>query len=184
MKGFVGVSILVLMLGLAGSTLAAETADKCGSHTDCGDLEVCVEATCELAIGRTYLVTIGEAKISEKRTTGPKKGKAWDAVGGLPDPQVVVYFPDINTRAFTAPKKKDTTEPAWNQAGKVTVTASGQEIWFCFFDVDAAETDAINTSAKGNCTGYKNVLDFIRSGTFKIEDRADVKSFNASIRRK
>jgi hypothetical protein len=175
------ITLLIPVISLAGSNI-----EKCKKHTDCDDTQVCNDGKCESAVGRTYFVTVVEAKISEHRKTSPNQGKAWDALGGLPDPFVTVYFPDISHKAFSVTRKKDTTTPKWNAYGKIEVTTVDQEIWFCFYDADAADHDQLKTTSNGksNCTGYKSIIDFIRAGTFKTNTSGDVKFFKATIKRK
>jgi hypothetical protein len=177
---------LVGLLYAPATSLAGPSDDTCSRHSDCSDLEVCNGDECESAVGRTYIVTVIKAQISEKRTTAPAKGKTWDTFGGLPDPRVEVYFPDINTKAFSVKGIKDTTSPKWNASQKITVTAVGQEIWFCLYDQDASSHDALKTTktGKSNCIGHRNIIDFIRKGSFKTKTDGDVKSFKATIKRK
>ena len=177
---------LTLAFLLCTPSLAQAGETPCKKHSECSDIEVCHDGKCESAVGRTYLVTVEKAKIAEKRTTNPNKGKAWDPIGGLPDPRVEVRFPSINKKAFAAKAKKNTLSPEWNATSEIVVTAAGQEIWFCFTDQDAAENDPLRTDASGkaSCLGRSNVLDFIRAGVYEKETDADVKYFKASIKRK
>jgi hypothetical protein len=177
---------LLGVLCAPSASWAAPSSERCSKHSDCSDLEVCKSSKCESAIGRTYIVTVVSAKIAERRTTAPAKGKTWDTFGGAPDPRVEVYFPDGKTHAFSVAGVKDTLSPKWNASQKITVTAAGQEIWFCLFDQDASSHDALKTSKNGssNCVGHRNILDFIRKGSFRKKTDGDVKSFKAKIKRK
>jgi hypothetical protein len=179
-------AFVIAFLAVPATCFAATGSSPCKKHSDCSDLEVCNSRKCESAIGRTYVVTVVSAKISEKRTTAPAKGKAWDVFGGLPDPRVTVYFPDVNTKAFTVKGLKDTTTPKWNKSREIVVSAAGQEIWFCLADQDASDHDSLktNTAGSSSCVGSRNILDFIRKGSLKVKTSADVKSFRAKIKRK
>jgi len=180
-------SVAILVVGLWVQGVAAvEGKDRCKAHTDCGDLEVCNQGTCETAVNRTYIVTVVKAEMREKRTTAPHKGKTWDALGGAPDPRVHVHFPDINTVAFVVSGVRDEHDPVWNKASKITVTAAGQEIYFCFYDQDSSNHDPMSTvlSGESNCIGNDNIVDFIRAGVVNAKTDADVKSFQATIKRK
>ena len=183
---FVCLGIVVGLLLASTSVLAGPSGAPCKHHTDCSDLEVCHAGSCESAVGRTYTVTVLSGKVSEKRMTMPAQGKAWDALGGLPDPRVHVYFPSMSKLAFVAGGKKDTTSPVWNVAQNIVVTAAGQEIWFCFYDQDSGSHDAMMTDSAGNsnCTGYKNVVDLIRNGVLEMSSSGDVRAFKARIDRK
>lgn len=160
----------------------AEAATRCKKHTDCGDLEVCNKGTCESAIGRVYKVSVLSAKIVEKK----RSGDPWDAGGGLPDVDVIAYFPNTSATGVVLGKRQDTCNPSWNVFFEVTVTAAGQELWFCFVDRDAMDDDPIHTAQTGNsyCKGYGNIVDFIRAGSQTWSNQGEVAEFKVAIQRK
>ena len=173
---------IALLLALLVSN-RAHAKKPCSTPRNCGDLEVCHAGKCEMAIGRVYTVTVVDASVAEKK----RSGHAWDAVGGLPDPQALVFFPNMKKKVATTKVVKNTLKPTWNKTFQITVAAQGQSIFFCFVDADFSAPDPIHSTPKGggNCIGYKNVIDFIRAGRILGGSKsAELRKFKATIRRK
>ena len=98
-----------------------------------------------------------------------------------PDPFVTIQFPDIDTTLAQTSQKDNTLNPFWNEYGEATVTAAGQEVWFCVWDKDLVSNDPMYFSGTGNCKGFQNIIDFIRAGTATLTGTSDVQSVSVKI---
>ena len=69
----VGLVILALLPGLAQADTRGRIS--CEAHGECGDLAVCWQNKCQLAVGRVYTVTVVGGEIAERKANG----RTWDA---------------------------------------------------------------------------------------------------------
>ncbi len=146
----------------------------CTSHSQCSSTQICLDGDCTSAVGRVYTVSVQNATIDFTQNSV-------DGDSSNPDPFVRIYFPTINKLLATTSTKHDTLKPVWNESASVTVTAAGQEIWFCAYDSDAFADDELFFSGTANCKGYDNIVDFIRAGTATLIGTADVLTLNVRI---
>jgi len=158
------------------STTTCPSDCKCTYHYDCESTELCtVSGKCESALNKVYRVTVEYAELVDNQHTQ-------DGDSSYPDPYVKIFFPNINTKIAETSHKKDTLEPVWNEYANITVTASGQEIWFCVWDDDSpSNDDPMYFSQNYHCNGWNNVIDFIKSGYKVFEGASDIKSLSVSI---
>lgn len=146
----------------------------CSTHSDCGSLEICVGGECQSATGKVYKVTMINASINYNDHTV-------DVDYSNPDPYVNLYFPNIDTVVCETSHLSDTLEPVWNEYCEITVTASGQSIWFCMYDDDGVGDDPLYFEGDSNCKGYSDVVTFIRVGEALLTGTSDVNYLNVSI---
>lgn len=93
-----------------GDTLSDSPSGGCRGHDQCGDEQLCNEATrsCEPVFGRRYLV--GITNVSLHRAHSPD-GNDWDDDGSLPDPFVCFTFGDGDTQCTEV--EQDTPTPVF-----------------------------------------------------------------------
>lgn len=150
---------------------------KCTYHFDCESTELCTDSgKCESALNKVYRVTVEYAELVDNQHTQ-------DGDSSYPDPYVQIYFPNINTKIGETSHKNNTLEPVWNESADITVTASGQEIWFCVFDDDSplSNDDPMYFSQNNSCMGFNNVIDFIKQGDIVFNGSSDITSLSVSI---
>lgn len=176
-------TFIALIITLIASSAYADKRNgiNCESHGECGDQAVCREGKCESALGRVYTVTIGRAKIAEKKNSG----HSWDAGGGLPDPKALAYFPERKKVVSGTRPLKNTLKPKWNHSFNITVIAKGQSLTFCFYDADALSSDPIHVGeGQGNCLHLDDIIGFIRTGRLKVKPGNELRKVVVTIRRK
>jgi len=169
-------SALLVMGVLAGA--ADGNPKACTKSKDCGKEEICLEGKCVPAVGRVYVLTIVEGEVSEKKASG----EGWDISGGLPDPRVDIKFPTINSAVGSTSAALDTLKPKWNQSVALTVTAVGQELWFCVVDQDPMADDPVHTGkGTGTCVGSNDIVKLVRQGKFTFRSNSELRLLRVSI---
>jgi len=113
-------------------------SDRCTFDSQCGISEMCIDNDCESALNRDWVITIVGGTIPERR----QSGETWDALGGAPDPYVVVTVD--GERCVTA-TKNDTFSPRWNEECTFTVF-DDSTLQVKMGDEDALEHDLIANS--------------------------------------
>lgn len=127
------------------------TAASCTTFPDdCTGENVCVQGSCVAAFGRIYKMFIFDGTMTQDDETGTP----WDAVGGLPDPYVIInlngaFLGQTNTR-------NDTLTPAWSEAATATI-AGGSTFDIQVFDEDVAVDDLMFS-----CTTQPLTADLLR----------------------
>ena len=102
----VGVLLAALFIpGDAGS----QTQGQCLTNAQCNDQCICMMGNCVFAYGRDYSINIMTAtNIPQGKLDG---SGAWDALGGLPDPFVVMT---IDGRRYQTMPVANTLSARWN----------------------------------------------------------------------
>jgi hypothetical protein len=117
-------------------------SDRCTEHAQCERIEICSENDCESGFNREWVITVIDGTIPERNRSS---GETWDAIGGAPDPYVVVTVDgeDCITRT-----KADTFTPSWNEECLFTLY-NDSAMTISVMDEDIAEHDTIGqTSAE------------------------------------
>ena len=105
--------------------------NKCGS---CTTYELCLtDGTCGINPSSTWFLAVDSAVIASTKSTGA----TWDALGGAPDPFVI-----LDTRQTTT--KQDTFTPSWQEGATFTAaTLTGTGVSIAVYDEDVASNDLI-----------------------------------------
>ncbi len=151
----------------AGLESCSSCAADCGQCTGCvlGDgtcvgETICISNACQNAFGRTYRVTVSDVAI---KTTNPS-GDPWDAVGGAPDPFVVVTL--NGSVVLTTTEQADTFNPVFSDQANVVVPA-GASLEISMVDSDISSNDAIMS-----CVANPFPADFLRGGGVRCDGSA------------
>jgi len=164
-----GLGLLVTACGRdpqdPGTVTPTPPPNKCGS---CATYEVCVAATgmCGINPSSTWFFAVESARIALTKSTG----ESWDALGGAPDPFVM-----LDARQTTT--KQDTFTPLWQEGATYTAaTLTGAGVSLTVFDSDLASNDLI---------GGPSIVRFteadLRRGTVTISKLGQVDSLLLSV---
>lgn len=124
--------------------------DQCGGTVDCGTCpcegfpqpdscladDICIDEACTLAFGRSYQVTVTALTVNSLSPAGA----AWDALGGAPDPYVVVTLNDVIV--FTSSVVQDVFTPTYTDTASFTIPV-GSTFRFEAWDSDVGTDDWI-----------------------------------------
>jgi hypothetical protein len=102
----------------------------------CTGEQICVGTSCVGAFGRTYTISVYQLIV---KTTDPL-GDSWDAVGGAPDPYVVIAL--SGTTILTTAEVQDTFTPTFSDSVDVVIPA-GAKFRFDAWDGDVSDDDWI-----------------------------------------
>lgn len=122
-----------------GNETCSSCAGDCGaccttSPDNCNGENACIGGQCISAFGRNYAIRV----VSGTMTTTDEAGDPWDALGGLPDPMVVITL--NGSVILTTNAVQDTVSPSWNRSA-TAVIAAGSSFRIEVLDEDVASND-------------------------------------------
>ena len=102
----------------------SQSAGPCQTHDDCGGQNICMVGSCVFAFGRDYSVTVATAQgIPERKPNG----SPWDALGGLPDPFVLM---EIDGQRYQTHSVSNSLNPFWGYTlSPIRINYSSQFQW-------------------------------------------------------
>ena len=122
----------------------SQSAGPCQSHDDCSGQNICMAGSCVFAYGRDYSIMIATAQgIPERKFNG---GGAWDALGGLPDPFVIM---EIDGQRYYTHSVSNSLNPFWGYSiSPVRINYTSQVQWELLdFDNSTSHDSIIGSSA-------------------------------------
>lgn len=131
--------LVATLWSIAGCGAGPGPGGSCSPSVDtCSGDNICIAGACESAFGRIY--TINDVSVSVPTTDSA--GDAWDALGGAPDPFIVV---DVNGSVVaTSSTRNDTFSGAFSGPYDATIiggSALSIEVW----DEDVSANDLMFT---------------------------------------